>query len=40
MKNFSTDLSLKTMFFAHKKEVAKTSPFFYELNMSITHRKQ
>jgi hypothetical protein len=28
--NVLTDLSLKTMFVAHKKEIAKTSQFFYE----------
>jgi hypothetical protein len=28
MKNFLTDFSLKTMFVAHNKEIAKTSQFF------------
>jgi hypothetical protein len=31
------DLSLKTMFVAHKKEIAKTSQFFYESFRLITH---
>ena len=30
MKNFLTEFSLKTMFVAHNKEIAKTSQFFYE----------
>ncbi|MFO7867388.1 MAG: hypothetical protein R6V02_11355 [Candidatus Aminicenantes bacterium] len=30
MKNVPFDLSLKTMHIADKKEIAKTSQFFYE----------
>jgi len=31
------DLSLKTMLFADKKEMAKTSQFSYEFIICITH---